>query len=55
MAEKQCTAPGHRCVADCNGLPNGNYPSCTGCETYTSCGDERTFLDLPCPPVSAPC
>ncbi|KAI0237327.1 hypothetical protein LSAT2_012188, partial [Lamellibrachia satsuma] len=42
------TSPGD-CISCCNGVPDGNYQSCNGCNVYASCGGGILYDNRPCP------
>ncbi|XP_048250925.1 mucin-2-like isoform X1 [Haliotis rufescens] len=37
------------CVSDCNGVPNGDYQSCRGCNIYITCSSGLTYDGFKCP------
>ena len=37
------------CVSDCTGKDDGDYQSCTNCNTYVTCSNGITYADRPCP------
>ena len=43
------TSLDNKCVSDCSGLPDGDYPSCKTSKAYVICSNGRYF-DQPCPP-----
>ena len=48
-ANEQLRAVGG-CIKACEGLRNGNYPSCTGCEFYATCSNGILVDNRPCSP-----
>ncbi|XP_067677848.1 proprotein convertase subtilisin/kexin type 5-like [Haliotis asinina] len=38
-----------RCVSSCDGLPNGDYQSCIGCNVFATCANGRLFDNRTCP------
>ncbi|XP_046337517.2 uncharacterized protein LOC124119147 [Haliotis rufescens] len=43
------TCPPDPCVSSCNGLANGDYQSCSGCNVYASCNGGFIIDNRPCP------
>ena len=41
---------GSNCVSDCTGKADGDYQSCTSCNVYVSCSNERLYDNRPCAP-----
>ncbi|XP_071111190.1 uncharacterized protein [Haliotis cracherodii] len=37
------------CVSNCNGMADGNYESCNGCNVYVTCHAGILLDDRPCP------
>ena len=37
------------CITDCEGVPDGNYQSCKGCNVYAACGGGVLYDEQPCP------
>ena len=37
------------CVSSCEGVPNGDYQSCLGCNVYATCSNEILYDNRPCP------
>ena len=37
------------CVSDCTEQKDGDYQSCTNCNTYVTCSNGLTYADRPCP------
>ncbi|XP_071111191.1 uncharacterized protein [Haliotis cracherodii] len=42
------TCPPNPCVSSCNGVADGDYQSCNGCNGYVSCNGGRLFDNRPC-------
>ncbi|WAR04109.1 hypothetical protein MAR_019478 [Mya arenaria] len=36
------------CVSSCRGVANGDYPSCTGCNFFTTCSNGAIYPSRPC-------
>ena len=47
------TGTGSNCVSDCTGMADGVYQSCTTCNGFVSCTNERLF-NMPCAPSNPP-
>ena len=41
---------GSNCVSDCTGKADGDYQSCTSCNVYVTCSNERLIDNRPCAP-----
>ena len=41
--------PPGKCVASCQGMPDGDYQSCDGCDVYVTCFNEVIYKNRPCP------
>ena len=49
-SEESTTCPlPESCIASCENLEDGNYPSCRGCHVYASCGGGVIYDGRPCP------
>ena len=44
------TTTGPTCVRTCEGIPNGNYQSCLGCDVFINCKRGYMKDSIPCPP-----
>ncbi|KAI0231433.1 hypothetical protein LSAT2_018188 [Lamellibrachia satsuma] len=39
---------GNACIGNCEGLPDGNYQSCIGCNVHATCSNKKMSDRAPC-------
>ena len=37
------------CLSSCDGVANGDYPSCIDCDVYLTCSNGIKYDNRPCP------
>ena len=49
VAYKRIQENGYECVSSCDGVPDGDFQSCLGCDVYATCSNELLYDERPCP------